>query len=90
MSYSSDCFLSDIIENYNIGIPIVFFRVIFSLLLPFAYIFVFIILYVIIALTKITKLKVGAIYTTLIYLFLFLQPGLVQQIIELVSCKDIG
>ena len=90
MSYSSDCFLSDILDHYKIDIPLVFFRVIFSLLQPVVYVIIFFILFIFITLTKIAKLKFRAIYTTLIYLFLFLQPGLMQQIIELVSCKIIG
>ena len=72
MSYSMDCFLSSILDNLKLKIPLVFFRVIFSLLTPVIYIIVFFFIFIFLKLTRIYALTFHAIYTTFIYLFLFL------------------
>ena len=76
MSYSFDCFLLDFERNNGLSINIVYFRVIWSLITPVCYLLIFISLYIFLVLIKKAAWKISVISTTLIYLFIFLQPGL--------------
>ena len=85
MSYSLDCFLVDLSE-----IEILYFRMIWALLMPILYLAVFFFGYFIGVITKYLPFKEGIIYTTFIYMFIYLQPTLVGGFISLASSRHIS
>jgi hypothetical protein len=72
MSYSMDCFLVDMTD-----IDILYFRMVWSMLMPFFYLVLFFILYGIVIHLKYAKYSVSVINTTFIYLFIYLQPTMI-------------
>lgn len=85
MSYSLDCFLVDLSS-----IEILYFRMVWALVMPIAYLAIFFFAYfVAVALNKLPY-KTGVIYTTFIYMFIYLQPTLVGGFISLASSRHAG
>ncbi|KAM3135852.1 hypothetical protein pb186bvf_012105 [Paramecium bursaria] len=85
MAYSLDCFLVELTS-----IQILYFRMIWALFMPLFYITIFFALYAIaIALNK-TQYNISVISTTLIYMYIYLQPNLVGGLISLLSFRQIS
>ncbi|CAD8181409.1 unnamed protein product [Paramecium octaurelia] len=85
LAYSLDCFLVTITD-----ILIIYFRIIWSLTMTSSYITVIFSLFGIAIITKQIKFNFSFISTSLIYLFIFLQPNLVAGIISLLSYRKIS
>lgn len=85
MAYSLDCFLVDITS-----IEILYFRMIWALVMPIFYLAVFFLGYAIAVGVNYMPFKVGIIYTTFIYMFIYLQPTLVGGFISLASSRSVG
>ncbi|CAD8087563.1 unnamed protein product [Paramecium sonneborni] len=85
MAYSLDCFLvsrSDIL--------IIYFRIIWSQIMATLYITIFFTLGGIAIITKLIKFEFSYISTTLIYLFIYLQPNIIGGLISLLSFRKIS
>ncbi|CAD8105541.1 unnamed protein product [Paramecium primaurelia] len=85
LAYSLDCFLFNITD-----ILIIYFRIIWSLIMTSSYIIVIFTILAIAIITKQTKFNFSFISTSLIYLFIFLQPNLIGGIISLLSYRKIS
>jgi hypothetical protein len=85
MSYSMDCFLTTITN-----IEILYFRMIWSLLMPFFYLVAFLVGYAILILLKKTKYSTSVVYTTFIYMFIYLQPTMIGGFMQLASLRTIS
>ena len=85
MAYSLDCFLVGITS-----IEILYFRMIWALIMPSFYITIFFGLYFIAILLDKTKYNLSVISTTLIYMYIYLQPNLVGGLISLLSFRLIS
>ena len=85
MAYSLDCFLVDISS-----IQILYFRMIWALFMPLFYIIIFFALYSIAIALKKAKFNISVISTTLIYMYIYLQPNLVGGLISLLSFRLIS
>ncbi|CAD8156959.1 unnamed protein product [Paramecium octaurelia] len=85
MTHSLDCLLKDMFD-----VQIHYSRIIWQIIMPFIYIFVFLVLYWFAL--KINKLKynLNVITTTLIYMYIYLQPFLVGRLISLISFRQIS
>ncbi|CAD8176760.1 unnamed protein product [Paramecium pentaurelia] len=85
MTHSLDCLLKDMFD-----VQIHYSRIIWQIIMPFIYIFLFLLLYWIAL--KINKLKysLNVITTTLIYMYIYLQPFLVGRLISLISFRQIS
>ncbi|EWS71153.1 transmembrane protein, putative (macronuclear) [Tetrahymena thermophila SB210] len=85
---SLDCAL----KKFNSSMPIIYFRLIFSILLPVAYLVIFVVFLAIYQ--KIIKKEKDfpyyLIYTAYIFLLIYTQPDLVAQMIASLSCRQIG
>ncbi|EAR88963.3 transmembrane protein, putative (macronuclear) [Tetrahymena thermophila SB210] len=83
-----ECFLKD----SQIQIPQIYKKLIFSLISPFIILalFAFILKFNQKFVDKSIKFKIHQLYTGSIFLFLYLQPDLVSQMISLLSCRQIG
>jgi hypothetical protein len=82
MSYSLDCLLVDMSE-----INIIYFRMIWSLIMPLFYLSGFFILYGIAIIVGIAKRNLGILTTALIYMYIFMQPTLIGGFISLLSFR---
>ena len=82
MAYSLDCFLVELTL-----IEILYFRMIWALIMPSFYITIFFGLYSIAILLDKTKYNLSVITTTLIYMYIYLQPNLVGGLISLLSFR---
>lgn len=58
-------------------VEIVYFKMIWALVMPSAYLVIFFIGYFCVTIFKLTKYNVSVIYTAIIYMFLYLHPTLV-------------
>ncbi|CAD8149864.1 unnamed protein product [Paramecium octaurelia] len=85
LAYSLDCFLATITD-----ILIIYFRIIWSLIMTSTYITVIFSLFGIAIIIKQIKFNFSFISTSLIYLFIFLQPNLVGGIVSLLSYRKIS
>ncbi|CAD8108685.1 unnamed protein product [Paramecium primaurelia] len=85
MTHSLDCLLKDMFE-----IQIHYSRIIWQLIMPFIYIFLFLGLYGIALQIKKLKYSLNVITTTMIYMYIYLQPFLVGRIISLISFRKIS
>ncbi|KRX08444.1 WD40-repeat-containing domain [Pseudocohnilembus persalinus] len=72
------------------AIPVVYLRAVWSYIIPIIYVFVCIIIYGILILFKKIKHQSSYIFNGMTFLMLFLQPGEVKILIEVVSCRTIG
>ncbi|CAD8121897.1 unnamed protein product [Paramecium sonneborni] len=85
MTHSLDCFLKDLFD-----IQIHYSRIIWHLIMPFIYILIFIILFWISMKFNQLKYNSTVITTTLIYMYIYLQPFLVGRLISLLSFRQIS
>lgn len=85
MAYSLDCFLITVSE-----IKIIYFRIIWALLLAVFYILAFILLYSLAIYLKIKQYNITFITTTLIYVYIYLQPNLIGGLVSLLSFRIIS
>ncbi|CAK58254.1 unnamed protein product (macronuclear) [Paramecium tetraurelia] len=85
MAYSLDCF---IVSFTNIAI--IYFKLIWSLIMAAMYLIFFFLLLGIAVSIKLIRLDVSYISTPFIYLFIYLQPNLIGQIISLLSYRRIS
>ncbi|CAD8108038.1 unnamed protein product [Paramecium primaurelia] len=85
MAYSLDCF---IVSFANI--QIIYFKLIWSLIMAVIYLMFFFLLLGTAVSIKLIRLDVSYISTPFIYLFIYLQPNLIGQIISLLSYRKIS
>ncbi|CAD8151814.1 unnamed protein product [Paramecium pentaurelia] len=85
MAYSLDCFLVTFAT-----IDLLYFRMAWALLMPLFYMILFFFGYFTVVLMRIAPFKVGIIYTTFIYMFIYLQPTLVGGFISLLSSRTVS
>lgn len=85
MAYSLDCFLVTFAT-----IDLLYFRMAWALLMPLFYMILFFIGYFTGVLMRIAPFKIGIIYTTFIYMFIYLQPTLVGGFISLLSSRTVS
>ena len=85
MAFSMDCFLLGISE-----INVIYFRLIWNMLYPLSYLITFLGGYLILLIFKIVPWKITVLTTTLMYLFIYLQPNLVGGFMKVVSPVDAG
>jgi hypothetical protein len=71
MAVSYDCFFSAMTD-----IEILYFRMIWALIMPAFYLIIFLLVYFLGVLVKKLPYRVSIIYTTFIYMFIYLQPTL--------------
>ncbi|CAD8114069.1 unnamed protein product [Paramecium sonneborni] len=84
-SYSLDCFLVDLKD-----LQIEYARMIWQTVMPILYITIFLGLYSLINILKKEKLNSSVATTTLIYIYIYFQPNLVNGFIELISYRNIS
>ncbi|CAD8143908.1 unnamed protein product [Paramecium octaurelia] len=85
MAYSLDCFLVTFAT-----MDLLYFRMAWALLMPLFYMIVFFFGYFSVVLMRIAPFKIGIIYTTFIYMFIYLQPTLVGGFISLLSSRTVS
>jgi hypothetical protein len=68
-------------------INIIYFRMIWSLIMPLFYLSGFFILYGIAIIVGIAKRNLGILTTALIYMYIFMQPTLIGGFISLLSFR---
>ncbi|CAD8101522.1 unnamed protein product [Paramecium sonneborni] len=85
LAYSLDCFLVNITD-----IQIIYFRIIWCLIITSSYLIVIFSFIAITIVTKLIKFNFSFISTSLIYLFIFLQPNLIGITISLLSSRIIS
>ncbi|KAM3138145.1 hypothetical protein pb186bvf_009818 [Paramecium bursaria] len=83
---SLDCFL---VSN-TWGIPLIYFRIIWSLIMQVIYLAAILLILAIAVLTGKLYFKVQYIYIVCIFMFLLLQPDYVQQFMLLISSRNIS
>ncbi len=88
MSYSLECQLVQITKE----IPIHYLKLISNLFIFIIFLFVVNLLYLIVLIfhKNLRNKKKAIFYTSFIYLFIYLQPGLISQMIMLVSCRTVS
>ncbi|EWS76085.1 transmembrane protein, putative (macronuclear) [Tetrahymena thermophila SB210] len=89
---TSTDFLECLLKEINTHIPLIYLKLIFSLTTPLIILIVFVISLKIkqYLVEKSRRFKLYQFYTGSIFLFLYLQPDLVSQMISLLSCRQIG
>ncbi|CAK92595.1 unnamed protein product (macronuclear) [Paramecium tetraurelia] len=85
MAYSLDCFLI-----YMFSMEIHYARIIWQLIMPFIYIFLFLGIYYITVKCGAIKYSLSVITTTFIYIYIYIQPNLVGGLISLLSFRQIS
>ncbi|CAD8104192.1 unnamed protein product [Paramecium sonneborni] len=85
MTYSLDCFLSQIFQ-----FQIQYSRMIWQVIMPFLYITFFLICYLLAVKFKNVTFNRSVITTTLIYMYIYLQPSLIGGFVQLVSYREIS
>ncbi|CAD8048507.1 unnamed protein product [Paramecium sonneborni] len=86
MAFSLDCFLTD----SNQKVPIIYFRIIFSLLTIGVYILFFFSIYLLLLYIKKSKFQITFITTTFIYIYIYLFPNIISGLIGLLSYRKIS
>ncbi|CAK65900.1 unnamed protein product (macronuclear) [Paramecium tetraurelia] len=85
MAYSLDCFLIEITIT-----EILYFRMIWALVMPLIYLLIFFMGYFLGVITTFLPARMNIIYTTFIYMFIYLQPTLIGGFIALLSSRTLG
>ncbi|CAD8050685.1 unnamed protein product [Paramecium primaurelia] len=85
MAYSLDCFLIEIAIT-----EILYFRMIWALVMPLIYLLIFFLGYFLGVITTLLPARMNIIYTTFIYMFIYLQPTLIGGFIALLSSRTLG
>ncbi|EAR87181.3 transmembrane protein, putative (macronuclear) [Tetrahymena thermophila SB210] len=88
---SLDCALKDL----NSSIPIIYLRLLFTLMIPLVYILIFLSLLLIYYFFKkckgqYKKFPWYILTTAIMFLIIYIQPDLVAQIVALLSCRQVG
>ena len=83
--FSSDCFLS----NLSKKIKPIYLKSIFGILLPFFFIILFFVGYFSYIKFKKEKFRPSIISSAVLFIFIYLQPNLISQLISIVSCKKV-
>ncbi len=86
MIYSLDCFL----VNFSGEMPLMYFRLIWSLSIPLIFLILLTIGYFIYCLIFRRQFKVNILVTACLFLFIYFQPNIVYDFISIVSCRTIG
>lgn len=84
--YSFDC----AIPQFTFNISYLYFKLIFTLLIPIFYLVIFGGSFLLLAFIKGLKNHFSYIYTVCLFILINYQPDIVQQLIEVLSCKKIG
>lgn len=71
MAVSFDCFFLEMSD-----IDVIYFRMIWAEFMPIFYLTVFLLVYLIVCLVKPNYYNKSVLYTTFIYMFIYLQPTL--------------
>ena len=82
MSYSLDCFMIKITD-----IDIVYFRMIWSMLMPFVYILIYLFAYLVALIFNKTTYNFGTISTCLLYLYSYIQPNFIGGLTSLLAYR---
>ncbi|CAD8125739.1 unnamed protein product [Paramecium sonneborni] len=85
VTYSLDCFLVDLIF-----VVIQYSRMIWQIIMPLLYINFFIGFYLIAAQFKLTFYNSSVLTTTLIYVYLYFSPNLIDGLVQLISYREIS
>ncbi|KAM3147887.1 hypothetical protein pb186bvf_000215 [Paramecium bursaria] len=85
MSYSLDCFMIKITD-----IDIVYFRMIWSMLMPFVYILIYLFAYLVALIFNKTTYNFGTISTCLLYLYSYIQPNFIGGLTSLLAYRQIS
>ncbi|EWS71596.1 transmembrane protein, putative (macronuclear) [Tetrahymena thermophila SB210] len=83
---SVECILKDI----QTDIPMIYLKLLFTLIVPIGYLMVFILSLILQRLFTNIKVRYYSICTAAIFIFILVQPDLVSQMIALLSCRVIG
>ncbi|CAD8110353.1 unnamed protein product [Paramecium primaurelia] len=85
MTYSLDCFLSHVFT-----FEIQYGRMIWQIIMPFLYITFFLFCYLLAVKLKHLTFNRSVITTTLIYMYIYLQPSLIGGFVQLISYREIS
>ncbi|CAD8067727.1 unnamed protein product [Paramecium sonneborni] len=85
MAYSLDCFLIEIAFT-----EILYFRMIWGLMMPLIYLLIFFFGYLFGILITVLPARMNVVYTTFIYMFIYLQPTFIGGFIALLSSRTLG
>ncbi|CAD8110877.1 unnamed protein product [Paramecium sonneborni] len=85
LTYSLDCFLSHIFQ-----FQIQYARMVWQVIMPFLYITFFFFCYLLAVKCKKITFNRSVISTTLIYMYIYLQPSLIGGFVQLVSYREIS
>ncbi|CAD8203708.1 unnamed protein product [Paramecium pentaurelia] len=85
MTYSLDCFLS-----HAFTFEIQYGRMIWQIIMPFLYITFFLFCYLLAVKLKHLTFNRSVITTTLIYMYIYLQPSLIGGFVQLISYREIS
>ncbi|EAR85960.2 transmembrane protein, putative (macronuclear) [Tetrahymena thermophila SB210] len=83
---SLDCTLKEI----QTDIPIIYLRLLFTLIVPVGYLMTFVLGLILQRLFTNKKVHLYSICTVAIFIFILVQPDLVSQMIAILSCRKIG
>ncbi|EAR87783.2 WD domain, G-beta repeat protein (macronuclear) [Tetrahymena thermophila SB210] len=86
MIYTLDCYLVNVDQQ---NIPILFMRIIWGLSIPFLYLAGMSIIYMIFVKLKLMRHNKSYIYSGLVFLFIFMQPNMIQNLLGAMSCREI-
>ena len=84
--YSTDC----LIANFITAIPYLHVKLILALLIPFVYLFIFTVGYILFMGKSKYHHKFSMLYTVCLFTLLYFQPSIVENIISVLSCVDVG
>ena len=88
MKTNFECdFVNKVSEN---EFPVVYFRIIWALSLPFNFFILLMFIYIMLILFKKAKWNVGYLLTLVIFIILDFQSGLFTLIVKTMSCINIG
>jgi hypothetical protein len=89
LQFSLDCSLVNSAKNADM--PLIYFRIIFGHIYPAFFIILYNLLYIMVTSAfKIVRPDIGLITTAMIYIFLYFQPNMVSNLVDLLSCRSIG
>ncbi|KAL4477077.1 hypothetical protein ABPG72_015390 [Tetrahymena utriculariae] len=86
MMYTLDCWFARSVQG---GIPIVFQRAIWSLSIPIIYLTGVYIIYILLVSLKYLKFQTSYLQSGLVFLFLYLQPNMISNLLSVMSCRKI-
>ncbi|EAS05130.2 transmembrane protein, putative (macronuclear) [Tetrahymena thermophila SB210] len=81
-----DCWVKD----WSTGIPYVYFRLIIACIVPAVYFALSMLLYFFYMFLKKQKPKKYILTSSIIFLFLYLQPDMIERTVSVIACRQIG